>query len=129
MFSFRAVQSPCRIDFEHTANLGRALQKRRSSLPLRCRAQCAGSIKGLMIAVRLAEKNCGSLIRVAADGDDCLHVALEKTIHLLRRVARDVDADSHAKRRRVATNQHREFIVGKAELAVAVLMRKMARAR
>ena len=58
------------------------------------RAFCvSGIVEAPMMTIHLSGKHRASLIRVAADGDDRIHLAIEKFIHVLGRVAGNIDAD------------------------------------
>lgn len=84
--------SSCGIRLEHSPDLITHPAKNRQSLLLRSHG-VGRIIEPPMITMDLSRKHRAGLVRISAHRDDRLHFALEKLIHMLRPMPRNIDSD------------------------------------
>jgi hypothetical protein len=92
LFSFSFIHSPGRISFKHSSDLIPHASEQ-LHLFLVTAYGVRGIVKAPMMAISLARESGAGLIGVAANGDDCFHRLLQKVVHVLGSVRRDVDTD------------------------------------
>jgi hypothetical protein len=111
LFSFHFVQSPGGISFKHAPYFIPDAAERLHLFLISAHG-VRGIIKAPMMAVSLAGESWAGLVGIAANSDDRFHRLLEKVVHVLGSMRRDVDTDFGKRRNCERVNVASRFAAG-----------------